>query len=211
MKRTILAVLLVIAVLTMAGCGGGGGGSSSPSSYTTEKTEIEQTLSGFKTAVETYDVNGMLAVFGDPDPSAMVLTIQEGNISYKKSYSTLKKELEEDETNQLTWRKEPVQGGRGYKLDMVLGSYAYSNMSSSGGYASQTFEIWESSENPVIGRTETDSGTIIWSMVKTTGKWKAVSMTITFNSMTTSAQNSVKAALGATVKGFRFGKAYINF
>lgn len=181
------------------------------SGYTTEKTEIATALSGFGPAVETYDVNAMLAVFDDSDKSAEVLTIIEGSFTYTKTYATLKQELEDDEINQLTWRKPATEtGGHGYKLEMVLGNFTYSNMSATGGCATQTFTIYESAKKPAIQRTLTDSGTINWQMAKIADQWKVTKMTIIFNQNRPNIQFNklAKSMQASTVKGFGLGHRF---
>lgn len=210
MRQNIWTVILIVLLFTITGCGKSEGDSNR---YSTQKYEIAQALKDFKSAVEEYNVELMLAMF-NKDTTESILTIQEGSFSYSKNYSTLKAELEEDETNQLTWRKDPdqnVSDRHGYALRMELGTLSYSNMSESGGYATQTFEIYESAVNPPIAETKTDSGAIIWKMAMTTGQWKAVSMTINFNTNASLSNTIAQSRISSISHGFGFGKVYTNY
>jgi hypothetical protein len=204
MKKVSLLVAVIILIASLSGCGGGG--SSSGSGAKTVTTEgILTLLSDYEKAVEAYEVKGMLKCL---DSGSFTLTINEGSYSYTKDYATLVKELEDDEKNQLMWRKDStVVGGHNYQLDLKLGTATSGNETSSGAIVSQSFEVWESSVevNPAI---RTDSGTIVWTLVYSSGEWQTTAMTINYNT-STAAASLVKSAAVATSspeKRFGFGK-----
>lgn len=200
-------MIVILTVFMISGCGGGGGSKG----YGKEKNQIAQALSGFEGAVETYHVSNMLAVFDDTDTSKKILTIQEGSSKFEKSYTTLEEELNDDEDDQLAWRQpSSVPGGHGYQLDMRMGPYTYSGMSSTGGFATQTFQVWETAEG--FGEWfKTDHGTITWELAKITGEWKVISMVIIFNPLTSaSSQSMVFRSVSTKNNGFGFGKGYPN-
>jgi hypothetical protein len=90
---------------------------------------------------------------------------------------------------------------------LVLGTPNSGNKTSSGAVVTQSFEVWESSDE--IAKIKTDSGTIVWTLVQSSGELKATAMTINYNIATSA---SVKAALIAgnkKVKGFGFGRTEI--
>jgi hypothetical protein len=95
----------------------------------------------------------------------------------------LEAELEADEDNQLGWRK--ATGittndidGHNYKLILNLGTAYSSNETSSGAIVKQTFQVLESSDE--IDETQTDSGTIVWTLVNSSGEWKTTAITINY-------------------------------
>jgi hypothetical protein len=146
------------------------------------------------------------------DNSSFVLTINEGSYTTTKDYATLKSELEADETKQLTWRKSPTEDtdGHNYKLDLQLGTPTSSNETASGAIVSQSFAVWESSDE-ITTALETDSGTIVWTLVYSSGEWQATAMTINYNTSPVSA-NLLKAAAVATGDaGKRFGFGKLGF
>ncbi len=164
-----------------------------------ERNDIIAVLDPFETAVESYDVEGMLSIL---DENQFALTIEEAGFSYDKQFNLLSTELSADEVEQLQWRKSPQEGGHGYTLDMVMGTFTLSKMSGNGGIATQVFEVYESAEDPLIPQLKTDAGTITWEMVRGTGEWKVVSMVISFEGTTVMAGI---ANLTAKPSGFGFG------
>ena len=207
MKNKIIGIIMLLTLFVISGCGGGGS-----KGYEAEKTQIAQALSGFEAAVEVYEVDDMLAVFDDTDTSKEdMLIIEEGSSEFKKSFTTLENELNEDEKNQKDWRKTTGENSHSYQLDMQMGSYTYSKMSQTGGFASQTFEVLETAEG--FGKwLTTDTGTINWELALITGKWKVVSMTIIFNSeVPTASEVKMLGSASAGSGGFGFGKEYLKF
>ena len=176
MKKLHLFPMIILSLFLIAGCGGG------PAS-TTSHPEVERVLGNFEKAVEAYNVTGMLNCLSD---TGFQLTITEAGLSYYKDKTTLITELTNDQTNQLAWRKsntaDPVNG-HGYVLDLVLGAPAYSNETSSGIIATQTFAVYESTATPSIPKTKTDNGKIIWQMANTSGTWQAAAMTIEYQTL----------------------------
>lgn len=173
-KKLNFFLVILIAIIAFAGCG------SSPTNNDQVKEEIKQLTIDFESAVEAYDVAGMLGCLsGD----GFTLTIQEAGHSYPpKAYDTLETELQNDETNQLEWRKPVSEGGYAYVLDLVLGAPEFDNVTSTGGIVTRTFDVLESAAE--INEIKTDNGVIIWEVAQNSGEWKATKMTIEYQPLT---------------------------
>jgi hypothetical protein len=208
MKKTLN--ILIIAIILITGLSGCGGGSSSGSGdeKTVTTSGILTLLSSYETAVEAYDVDGMLDCL---DSGSFTLTIKEGRYTSTKDYATLKKELEDDENNQLMWRKDStVAGGHNYQLDLILGTPTSGNETSSGAIVKQNFEVWESSAE-VTPAIRTDSGTIVWTLVYSSGEWQATALTINYNTSITGSRLVKTAAAATSSQGKRFGFGKMGF
>lgn len=204
MKKIGIFAVIVIFITCLAGCGGGG---SNDGEKAVTNPDILALFDKYEKAVEAYDVDKMLECL---DSSSFTLTINEGSYTDSKDYSTLKTQLEDDEDNQVAWRKDAgivTNGisGHNYKLDLVLGTAMSSNETSTGAVVKQTFEVWESSDE--ITAMKTDSGTIVWTLTQSSGEWKATVMTINY-STTTSAALVAKglAVISTKDKGFGFSR-----
>jgi hypothetical protein len=207
-KKIGLLVVVMILIAGLAGCGGGGSSTGS-GAKTVTTSGILTLLSNYETAVEAYDVDGMLDCL---DSGSFTLTINEGSYTNTKDYATLKSELEADETKQLAWRKSPTEdtNGHNYKLDLQLGTPTSDNETASGAMVSQSFEVWESSDE-ITTAIETDSGTIVWTLVYRSGEWQATAMTINYNTSTVSANLLKAAAVATSDSGKRFGFGRMGF
>jgi hypothetical protein len=202
-RRVLLLAITALALVTVSGCIGGGGQAPPPIDQGAIKAAIGAVIDGFEDAVETYDVDGMLACLSGADFN---LTLQEGTLQpYTKNYATLEGELVADRDKQLAWR-EPEPDGYGYALDLVLGTQTFSNITATGAIVTQTHEVYESStalgispENPL----KTDNGTITWHFAKISGEWKATAMTITFEPVQMA--GAVARVQAAESRGFGFG------
>lgn len=184
LKRLFLFLMIFGLFLTVTGCGGkkgGGGGGGSGIDEAGIKQAITARINSFKTAVEAYDVAGMLAFLEQETNLDKKLTIAEGENKYDKSYNKLKEELEEDKGKQQHWRKSPAEGGNGYTLTMELGAITFSKIKESGAFATVPFTIIEAAENPAIGPEITDQGHMVCEMVKVQGVWRCQKLTINFN------------------------------
>ena len=193
--------LAAVALVTLSGCMGGGI-APPPVDEAAVKAAVGEVINDFESAVEAYDVDGMLECLSG---AGFKLTLKEAGLSYTKDFATLKSELEADEQNQLDWRKpEPY----GYALDLRLGTQTFSNITATGAIVTQTHEVYESAtalgidpDHPL----KTDNGTIIWHFAKISGAWKVTAMTITFEPV----PRAVHAAAMRTPKperaGFGFG------
>lgn len=142
------------------------------------------------------------------------LTIIEGNSEYDKTYDELETELQEDEAKQLHWREAVSEGGHGYVLTMELGTITNTNISETGAQATVPFTIKEQSEDPEIPETTTDTGTIVFEIVKLQGQWLCRTMTITFD--TDLIRAAYRAAAGSDsgddgASGFAFGRFAFTF
>jgi hypothetical protein len=209
MKKISFLMFVVILITLLAGCGGGGS-SSSPGDgdKTVTNKEILALLDNYKTAVEAYDVNGMLKCLDNS--GSFILTINEGSYTDYKDYNALKSELDADKDCQLAWRKSGTAdpNGHNYKLELKLGTAVSNNETASGAVVKQTFEVWESSDEiktPIC----TDSGTIVWTLAQITGEWKAMAMTINYAYSTSLAGPAKSAAVSINTsndKRFGFGK-----
>lgn len=177
MKRLTLLVLTIALSLTISGCFGGGSGGGGIDDAEIQNA-IASRISSFVTAVEDYDVDGMLEFL---DEGSFSLTIAEGDDSYDKTYADLEAELEEDEAKQLHWRDAVSEGGHGYVLTMESGTVTYANLSETGAIATLPFTIREQADDPEIEETVTDTGSIICEVVKLQGQWLCRTMTITFD------------------------------
>jgi hypothetical protein len=201
-KKINIFVIIIILITCLAGCGGSstGGGEKAVTN-----SAILTLLSNYATAVDAYDVDGMLKCL---DSSSFKLTINEGSYTDTKDYNTLESELKSDKDGQLAWRKLSSEdpNGHNYKLVLSLGTAYSSNETSTGAVVKQAFEVWESSDevNPAI---KTDSGNIVWTLVQSSGEWRATAMTINYNVSTTAAL-AVKglAVTNATVRGFGYSR-----
>lgn len=197
---------IIISVLALiAGCGGGKDPNEEP------RPEIEKFLSNFETAVEAYNVNGMLNCLSD---DSFTLRISEAGLDYDKNKTKLAGELAGDKENQEAWRKLPGEDpkGHGYKLDLEYSTTTYSNETSTGAIVNQTFKVYESAVNPGILRSLTDNGVIIWQLVKTSGEWKAVEMTIEYQPLSGASLFTAATSGGESSKlGFMFGDKYKDF
>jgi hypothetical protein len=205
MKKTSLFAIIIILINCLAGCGGGSssGGSDKP----VTNTDILTLLSNYAIAVDAYDVDGMLKCLDDS--ASFKLTINDGSFTDTKNYKTLKEELENDENSQLAWRKLPTEdpNGHSYKLKLILDIAYSSNETSTGAVVKQTFRVLESAKD--IDERQTDSGNIVWTLVQSSGVWKATAMIINYDySVSQSAALAVKgtAAMSFNGKGFGFGK-----
>ncbi len=171
MKRLLALLCLSGLVLMLAGCGGGGGGG--------DDAEIQEAIAArihsFKTAVEAYDVDGMLAFLDEND---FILTITENGSSYQKTYAVLAGELAADEAKQLHWRA-AVPDGHGYVLAMELGAVAFENLSAAGGMATVPFTIKEKAAD--IPEMVTDTGSMVCEMASLAGVWRCQRLAIHFN------------------------------
>lgn len=213
------ALSLVISglLLVVAGCGtksGGGGGLNN--------AEIEHAIgarvNSFKAAVEAYNVQEMLDFLEkETEPEKKLAISEGGSTPYEKSYNLLKSELEEDEPNQVYWRKPVSEGGYGYTLTMELGTIAYSSVAASGAFATVPFTIKEEADG--IPQQITDLGNMVCEMVKVGGVWSCRKMTINFNpvqagaspaglaSLSVQAQTASKGGNNtARTGGFGFGR-----
>jgi hypothetical protein len=207
MRKILILAMVILSITCLAGCGGSGGSSSGSGESEVTNTAILALLGKYETAVEAYDVTGMLDCL---DSGSFSLTINEGSYSNTKDYGTLITELESDKDCQRAWRKtsgEDAANGHSYKLDLVLGTPTSSNETSTGAVVKQTFQVWESSVE-VTPAIETDSGNIVWTLVQNSGEWKATAMTINYDYSTSKSAASAKAGLadgGSNEKGFGFG------
>lgn len=201
-KKLYFFPIIILSLILITGCGGGGGSNDA------DHPEIEQLLNKFENAVEAYRVsdingNGMLDCLSGTN---FTLRIEEAGLADDKTYDELKNELENDETNQTTWRKPASEGGRGYVLDLVLGTPSYSNATSSGAVVTQTFAVYESATG--IPRMKTDNGAITWQVAQISGTWKVVAMTIEYQALSgsslTVASTEKRSGLGFTTFGTRF-------
>lgn len=196
----IFLLCLLGLLLIISGCGGSGGGGND----TETKTAINNGINAFKTAVQNYNVDGMLAFLNE---ASFTLTISENSASYNKTYATLENELVADEAKQLHWRKPTAEGGHSYVLTMVLGAITYSNLSATGGIATVPFTIKEQADG--IGQMVTDTGSIVYEMVKIQGEWLCQKMTINFDSQSASqfsSQEGNSKGITGINTGFGFGK-----
>lgn len=164
-------MIFIIIVTLLAGCGG-----PSPNNYSATKQGAAQLITAFKSAVESYDVTGMLGCLSDSDFSLKLL---EAGLNDTKTYQELKDELEADESNQLAWRKPVNEGGHAYVLNFVLGDVKYTNTTDFGTKANHTFEVWESASE-IQPPVKTDYGTIFWTIIQSGGEWKATEMIIQY-------------------------------
>lgn len=197
-RRVLLLALAAVALVTLSGCIGGQ--APPPVDEAAVKAAVGAVIEGFESAVEAYDVDGMLACLSG---AGFKLTLKEAGLSYTKTFEVLEGELRGDEENQLAWRKPADQGGYGYSLDLELGTRVFSNITATGAIVTQTHEVYESAAKLGIDRLKTDNGTIIWHFAKISGAWKATAMTITFEPV----QRSVYAVAMRAPKsaGFGFG------
>jgi hypothetical protein len=205
-KKMSLLTAIIILIALIPGCGGGsssGGGGD----QTVTNSGILTLFSNYETAIEAYDVDKMLKCLDDS--GNFTLTINEGSYSQTKDYVTLKTELESDKDCQIAWRKATDNpDGHNYKLDLKLGTPISNNETSSGAVVKQTFEVWESSDE--VPNMKTDSGNIVWTLVQSSGEWKAMAMTINYSTSKSAA--SVKAGLATTgYKGKGFGYSKMGF
>lgn len=207
-RRVLLLAILALALVTVSGCIGAGL-ARPPVDEEAIKAAIGTVIDGFEEAVEAYDVDGMLACLSG---EGFKLRLQEGGYSYTKDFATLESELAEDEENQLAWRKPADEGGWGYALDLVLGTQTFSNITATGAIVTQTHEVYESSTRLGIDRLKTDNGTITWHFAKISGEWKATSMTIAFEpvSSVVGAQVRATSTAGRPCFGFGYGAANLK-
>ncbi len=209
-KRLLLLLGISGMLLIIVGCRG-----DSLDNTGTEQA-INARIYSFKTAVEAYDVERMLD-FLEKNPTKDPLTIAEGRREYTKDYKTLEDELEQDEPNQIYWRKSLSEGGWGYSLTMKLGTITYDKLSASGAVARVPFAIIEASER-LSFQEETDKGRMICTMVKRQGIWRCQHMIIHFNpddsppSPSLASYQAVSQANSKEgVKGFCFGELWKLF
>ncbi len=133
MKRRLVSSIALLLCLTcslffLSGCKKGGSGLDTGP----VKDAIAAKIEAFKSSVESYDVEGMLAFLAEESNFEGLYITEGNNQPYAKS------ELEEDEQKQLAWRQ-PAPEGKGYVLTMELGAITYSNVSQSGAVASVGF------------------------------------------------------------------------
>lgn len=212
-KKLITFLWICGLLLAIAGCNSGPGDYPGDGDNDDDyekiqeiKNAINERVHSFKEAVERYDVDGMLAFL---DENSFELTIAENNNEAKKSYTTLKKELEEDEGKQLHWR-DPVPEGHGYTLTMTLEDIMYSSLTPTGAYLSVGFTILEKAEDPKLEERVTDRGHMVYEMVHLLGEWRCRHMIINFWSMDgRQLISSMAAQKGKTYRrnrlGFSFG------
>lgn len=196
MKKFLLIGLLLIVVSFMAGCGGGGGSSDNNANT----AEISPLFDEFAAAVDSYTVDGGSGMLDCLTGSDFTLEIKESGLDYSKTYDLLQSELEDDEDNQLKWRKTKTDGGYGYQLELKLATPSFSNVSSTGAIAVQNFEVYESADE--IARMKTDQGNITWQVAKIGGVWKASHMTIEYGTLAASVMYSSSAKVKAGGFGF---------
>ena len=206
LKQLFLFLMISGVLLTVTGCGGnkGGGESGGGTNDAEVKQEITARIDSFKTAVEAYDVEGMLGFLAKDTGAERILTIvEEGVEPYDKDYTTLESELREDEGKQRHWRKSPAEGGNGYTLTMELGTITFSNIKESGAYAVVPFAIIEAAEKPLIKPQTTDEGRMVCAMVKNQGIWRCEKLTIYYNALMQSSSVGQSAALSVSGHGAR--------
>lgn len=202
LKRLLLFLGIFGLLLIATGCGdkkdgdGGGGG--------LKDTEIKQAITAriksFRTAVEAYDVEGMLDFLHNTGSNEQLI-IAEGGVgaySYNKDYATLENELRQDAGKQLHWRKSPAEGGYGYTLTMELEEIIYNKLSAGGADAVVYFTIIEAAQEPFIEPTITDTGHMACEMVKLQGTWRCQKMTIVFYSSDKSPSGGLNSTLSAS-------------
>jgi hypothetical protein len=188
LKRLFLFFMIFGLFLMVTGCGGkkggsGGGGGGGGTKDAEIKQAITTRINSFKTAVEAYDADGMLAFLEQETNMDKKLTIVEGSDGinkYDKDYTTLESELNQDKDKQRHWRKSPEEGGNGYTLTMKLDAITFSKMKESGAYATVPFTIIEAAEDPFIEPVITDQGHMVCEMVKLRGTWYCQKLTINF-------------------------------
>ncbi len=204
LKRLFLLLGISGLLLMGTGCGGNNGGGGGGSTDTAIKQAITSRINSFKTAVEAYDVAGMLGFLAKETGAEKILTIVEEDVaSYDKDYTTLESELREDEGKQRHWRKSPAEGGNGYTLTMELGTITFSNIKESGAYAVVPFAIIEAAEKPLIKPQTTDEGRMVCTMVKNQGIWRCEKLTIYYNALMQSSSVGQSAALSVSGHGAR--------
>lgn len=174
--KWVLTVMMASLLLILAGCSGGG--STNVVDKAAIQKAVQEQIALFKTAVETYDVDVML---GFLEQSSFELTIAEAGSSIKKDYTTLKKELEEDQAKQLKWRQDPPEG-YGYVLTMELSDITYTDLSNSGAVVTLSFLTKEKSAE--IEELVTDRGTMVLELIKQGNSWLCQYMTINFGQVT---------------------------
>ena len=193
-------------LLTVTGCGGNKGGGGGGTKDAAIKQAITARINSFKTAVEAYDVEGMLVFIHNTGSNDQLIIADGGLDSYNKDYATLETELREDEGKQRHWRKSPARGGNGYALTMELGTITFSNIKESGAYAVAPFIIKEAAENPFIEQTITDRGHMTCEMVKLQGTWGCQKLTINFyapDKVPSGGKSSIMLASNNGVRGNR--------
>jgi len=178
MKRRLVSSIALLLCLTcslffLSGCKKGGSGLDTGP----VKDAIAAKIEAFKSSVESYDVEGMLAFLAEESNFEGLYITEGNNQPYAKNYATLRSELEEDEQKQLAWRQ-PAPEGKGYVLTMELGAITYSNVSQSGAVAGVGFTIKEKADE--ISELVTDTGTMVCTMVKTQGDWRCKRMNINY-------------------------------
>lgn len=137
-----------------------------------DRAAVEGIISTFANSIETYSVSSMTGNMTD----SFVLTLKEGSLDYSKTLSTLREELESEETNQLDWRS-----AYGYRLELGLtgGVPSFNDRFAA---AQRGFSVIESADG--IAPITTDTGTIDWQFVKMGECWRIAAMTITFDTAT---------------------------
>jgi hypothetical protein len=217
LKQLFLFLMISGVLLTVTGCGGnkGGGESGGGTNDAEVKQEITARIDSFKTAVEAYDVEGMLGFLHNTGSNEQLIIADEGLDSYSKDYATLETELREDEGKQRHWRKSPP-AGNGYTLTMKLGAIIFSDIKESGVIVVVPFEIIEAAEDPPIEATMTDHGHMTCEMVKIQGIWRCQKLVINFYDLAKSKRlSSAPMAIGNVARparnmakltrGFSFG------
>lgn len=208
MKRLISIATFLFCLtgllLLMSGCGSSNAGGDSNIGV---KDTVAAKVNSFKTGVEAYNVNGMLAFLDENNFEG--LFIVEGDSSpQEKDYATLKGELEDDEGKQLNWR-EPVPDGIGYVLTMELGTIVYSNLTTSGAIASVGFTIKEKADG--VPEEVTDTGTMVCEMVNMQGEWLCRRLTINFDVINGGSILSQAGWQGVTVSKQKNGFGFASF
>lgn len=197
--------VLIGLLLLGTGCGGkkGGGGGGSGTKDAELKQAITARINSFKTAVEAYDVEGMLDFLYNTGSKEQLTIAEEGVGSCSKDYTTLETEVREDEGKERHWRKSPAEGGNGYTLTMKLSTITFSNIKESGAYAVVPFEIKEAAENPSIPPITTDHGHMTCEMVKIQGTWRCQKLTINFYTLNNAPSGGKNALTLASYIGGR--------
>lgn len=165
--RFALIAALLPAVMTLGAC--------RYKATDEDKLRIEGVISGFKSGIEQYNIPSMTANLTD----AFVLTLKEGSLQYSKTLSTLREELESEETKQLDWRS-----AYGYRLELGL-SGGVPSFNDRFATAQSAFAVTESATG--IESIVTDTGTIDWQFVKMGDYWRVAAMTITFDTSASTA------------------------
>lgn len=198
--KVTLFALLTLVVVFLSGCYKTS--ESTIEDSVADRTVIYSTINSYVSALESYNMNGMLDFLYKED-FLLFITEEEPYAVHRKDYEKLKSELGSKEANQLRWRQQPPRG-YGYVLKMELADLVFSDEKATSVMVSTTFEIRERAAK--LPEQVTDRGSMQMHMVLRGNEWLCKEIKISYEPFSNDSFLSLGIeTVDAHKSGFGFG------